>query len=74
MKECAKCGGTGKVPDEKKVGRSIMRKRLRSGVSLRKTAKHLGISPAYLSDIEKGRRALNGPKARLVVEHFGFSQ
>jgi len=38
--------------------------RLRAGLAQREVARHLGISPAYLSDIEHGRRALG-------IRHIG---
>ena len=39
-----------------KFGEYVKAKRLEKGVNLRKLAEILGIVPAYMSDIEKGRR------------------
>ena len=39
-----------------KFGEYIKAKRMEKGVNLRKLAELLGIVPAYMSDIEKGRR------------------
>lgn len=39
-----------------KFGEYVKAKRMEKGVNLRKLAELLGIVPAYMSDIEKGRR------------------
>lgn len=39
-----------------KFGEYIKAKRMEKGINLRKLAELLGIVPAYMSDIEKGRR------------------
>lgn len=41
---------------ENKFGEFIKAKRLERGINLRKLAEELDIVPAYMSDIEKGRR------------------
>lgn len=41
---------------ENKFGEFVKAKRQEKGISLRKLAEELGIVPAYMSDIEKGRR------------------
>ncbi|MCI2105512.1 MAG: helix-turn-helix domain-containing protein [Intestinimonas sp.] len=41
---------------DNKFGEFVKAKRLVKGISLRKLAEELGIVPAYMSDIEKGRR------------------
>lgn len=38
------------------VGKAIRQERVKRKVSLRKYAEKIGISPAYLSDIERGNR------------------
>ena len=53
---CPTCGGGGKVP--KYNPRWLRAVREEAGVSLRQTAKAIGISPMYLSDIERGKRGL----------------
>lgn len=57
MKECGKCWGTGQVIDHKRLGREVRRRRLRAGVSLKAAAINLGISSAFLSYLESGKRA-----------------
>jgi len=49
---------------EQKFGELIAGKRAAMGITLRGMAEMLGITPAYLSDIEKGRR--NPPEKRLL--------
>ena len=46
--------------DRQGFGGFIARMRLRKGMSLRETAEKLGISPMYLSDVERGRRSAFG--------------
>lgn len=41
---------------DNKFGEFVKAKRLEKGISLRKLAEELDIVPAYMSDIEKGRR------------------
>ena len=41
---------------ENKFGEFVKAKRQEKEISLRKLAEELGIVPAYMSDIEKGRR------------------
>jgi transcriptional regulator with XRE-family HTH domain len=56
---CPKCGGTGQMVDPG----DMRRLRLASGKSLREVADQMGISPAYLSDLERGNRQWNGDLA-----------
>ncbi|EDT79092.1 helix-turn-helix transcriptional regulator [Clostridium perfringens] len=52
-----------------KFGEYINKKRLEKGMSLRELAGKIGISPSYLSDIEKGRRnAPNNEKIEKISE------
>lgn len=53
---CKHCDGTGRVPDDREIGRKMRRRRIEVGLSLRALAARLGLSPAYLSDLETGRR------------------
>lgn len=57
--KCEKCGGTGKVDDPRIVGRDMRALREKRGKSLRAVAALMDFSPAYLSDLENGRRAWN---------------
>lgn len=54
-------------------GEYIKSKRIEKGISLREMAAKIGISPSYMSDIEKGRRYAPD-KGRLVeIERLLFS-
>lgn len=53
---CPRCGGSGRVPDERLVGQQMREKRLASWLTLREMARRLALSPAYVSDLELGRR------------------
>lgn len=54
---CPKCLGTGKVDDLFSIGADLRRLREGAGLSLREMAARLNMSPAYLSDLERGHRA-----------------
>lgn len=51
------------------TGAQLTKARKRAGISLRGMAVKLGISPSYLVDIEKGRRA--GEKAQALIVDAG---
>ncbi len=53
---CPKCGGTGRVSDDRVVGAKLRKQRKDHGRSLRSIAKAIGVSAAYLSDLELGNR------------------
>jgi transcriptional regulator with XRE-family HTH domain len=54
--KCPYCDGTGRVIDNKVMGQEMRALRQRKGVSGRTLATAMGISAAYLSDLELGRR------------------
>lgn len=54
---CDKCKGKGVLPDQQALGHKMRRKRQRRGMSLTETAVRMGFSKAYVSDLERGRRA-----------------
>ncbi len=56
MRACDKCNGTGQIPDDRRLGREMREMRQAAGITARKVAKAMGISPAHLSDMEHGRR------------------
>lgn len=56
MPTCNKCGGTGQVPDDAKIGKTIRKLREKKQISVRGMAKRIGISAPFLSDMELGRR------------------
>lgn len=45
--------------DHREIGRQATAERKKHGISLRKVAGEMGISPPYLSDLERGRRNWN---------------
>lgn len=56
-------------------GQYIKNKRLEKGMSLRDLAGKIGISPSYMSDIEKGRRsAPNKEKIDKIAEILFYSE
>lgn len=62
LKTCDHCGGTGKCLDNREVGMALRRERVREGIEGREMARRLGYSPAYLCDLELGRRGWNEKK------------
>lgn len=58
MRQCDACAGTGKVP-ALTAGEQLRAFRLDKGVSLRRLATAMNISPQYLADLELGRRNLS---------------
>jgi DNA-binding transcriptional regulator YiaG len=64
---CPSCGGLGSI---KRVSGAYIREvREAANWSLRQMAKKLGISPAYLSDMELGRRGMSEEIAQRII-HF----
>ncbi len=58
---CDVCGGTGRVPDQTTLGKQLRRRRELKHVTLRAHAIRMGISAAYLCDLEHGRRVWKRP-------------
>lgn len=56
---CRTCNGTGFEPDHQQIGREMRARRMVAGLSLRAVAQEMGVSAAYLSDLELGHRAWN---------------
>jgi transcriptional regulator with XRE-family HTH domain len=54
--KCQHCNGTGEEPDNAKIGANLRLLRKRHLYSGRTVARLMGISAAYLSDLELGRR------------------
>lgn len=65
-KKCETCNGTGQVLDDTKVGAEHRVLREYLGISLRALAREIGWSPAYLSDLERGKRRWTIEKERKV--------
>ena len=55
-KPCHCCHGTGTELDQASVGTALRRRRQAAGRTLNSTARRMGISGPYLSDLERGRR------------------
>lgn len=55
-KPCPHCGGTGEVWYDERAGALLRGMRERTGLTAKDVAARLGISPQYLSDLERGRR------------------
>jgi len=53
---CPKCDGTGAVIDPRAMGKHMRELREGKGISLRTVASELEFTPAYISDLEHGRR------------------
>ena len=70
--ECKHCRGTGHEPRWGFLGRVLRARRVASGLSLRQVARDAGMSAPHLSDMERGRRSMGGPKAKKVLERFGL--
>jgi transcriptional regulator with XRE-family HTH domain len=55
-KSCHCCNGTGLAPDEAAIGKSMVRRRKAAGLTQKDVAKKLGISVAFLCQLENGQR------------------
>lgn len=54
--KCPRCGGTGGIPNQSVIGRKMMAKRIKAGVSQVDMARALGITGSYISHLEHGRK------------------
>lgn len=68
--KCRRCDGTGREADWLAIGATMRARREKLGLSLRGVCRAVGLTPAYLSDMERGRRAWRGPKARKVAAYL----
>lgn len=59
---CPHCGGRGKV--EFATGDELQLARKNKGLSLRGMGELLGVSHAYVDDLEKGRRSVSSKMAK----------
>lgn len=67
-KPCTRCNGSGIEADWLNIGAGMRARREKLGIGLNSLARQLGLTPAYLSDMERGRRAWRGPKALKVAK------
>ena len=58
MAKCKRCGGTGTERDSTRIGVALRNKRKAAKKSLRDVAKSVGISAAYLQQMEVGERRI----------------
>jgi len=61
---CTHCAGTGRMASDKQAGNVLRRER--GDVSLRRIAKEMKFSPAYICDIEHGKRRIT----RMLAERY----
>lgn len=73
MAQCTRCRGTGREPDWMALGAKVRQARLSRGYGLREFAEVAGCSPAFLSDVEHGRRGggLSGKKTGVILKLLG---
>lgn len=57
--ECPKCAGTGRIADQKALGRKMRERRDAAGLNAKEVAGRMNIHPTYLSDLERGTRNWN---------------
>lgn len=55
-KPCHCCAGTGAERDNHRIGKSFRQARILRGIGLRELARRLGVSHAFLHQLENGRR------------------
>ena len=58
LKPCEHCNGTGKRYSDQQ-GAQLRHERKAAKLTLEVVAKRMGVSTAYVSDLETGKRALN---------------
>lgn len=66
--KCKRCGGTGIEPDQPKIASDMREKRLALGLTLATLSQHLGISAAFLSDMEHGKRAWSPERVSAIQQ------
>lgn len=53
---CPRCNGTGHLPDWKALGKKWKISRIERDLKLKDVARCLGVSPAYISALENGKK------------------
>jgi len=66
-KICRHCNGTGREQDNKFVGREARKGREAAGIGLRVMASLIGVSPSFLSQLERGERNWTPEVVRLFA-------
>lgn len=63
------------MPNEERarqeIGRRIKELRLSRGLTIKELADEAGMSPGYLSEVERGKSALSGLKAGVLADRLG---
>lgn len=54
---CPKCKGTGEIENPFYIGQKFKAERIKRDVGLRELARRMGYSPAYISELEHGKKA-----------------
>lgn len=57
LQTCKRCRGTGKEIDQVALGECMRKERVKADLSLREMGARLGVSHAYIWDMETGRRS-----------------
>lgn len=60
--KCPTCSGKGHIPDGWRMGEILRAERKAAWVTAKALAAQMGISPAYLCDMEWGRREISPAK------------
>ena len=71
---CHRCRGTGCEPDWRGLGRRVRDLRVKQGIGLNEAARRLKVCGAYISDLERGNRSWQGPKARALLNLVGLRE
>lgn len=71
-KHCPQCEGTGSILDAMLVGEYVRKKRNSAGASLRAISEKVGITPPYLNDLERGRRAWTRDRMKQCLDEISM--
>lgn len=71
MKICPKCGGTGKIQDDKVLGASLKKQREAKSLSLREVGRRMELSQSYICDLEHGRRIWSSDLEKRYLSAIG---
>lgn len=63
---CPTCEGSGRLPDQRDIGRAMRARRVKADLSLREVARRMALSAAYVSDLELGKR---GWRAKVTMAY-----
>lgn len=64
---CGACGGTGQRLDHAALGEGLRDLRHRAGKTQQDVARAVGLKPAYICDLEHGRRAWSTEKVAVYL-------